>query len=118
MSKSKTSIAISDEVISALVFSYYIIFGVLACQILHDRAFAFVILSMFFAAFVILLRSIKFLSNIFNVAGEILMWVYIVVFGLSSYVVLRGSDLLFFATSYIFAISIIYIKDPARIRKS
>ena len=116
MKKKKNTTTISTDVISALVFSYYIIFGVLACKILHDRVFVFVISSMLFAAFVIFLRSVESLSHTFKKAGDVFMWVYIVVFGLSSYVILRGNDLLFFATSYIFAIAIIYIKDPDRIK--
>jgi len=115
MKKKKKYTAISNDVISALVFSYYIIFGVLACEILHDKALVFVISSMFFAAFVIFLRSVESLSRIFNTVGDILMWAYVIVFGLSSYVILSGDDLLFFATSYIFSIAIIYIKDPDRI---
>ncbi len=115
MSKKK-SILLSQPLISIIVFTYLLVFGISSCKFFSEQSLSFIIGSIYISAFVIFLRSTKSLSRVFKVVGDMLMILYIVGFGLASYFILKGLDLLIFYCSYIFAISIFYIKDPARIK--
>ena len=61
----------------------------------------------------------SFLNN--QILGALLIFLYCAVYGVTSYIVFNGLQLLFFITSLVFALSVFYVRDPevqkAKIKK-
>ena len=101
-----------------LIFSYLMVYGVTAQFVLSGLQLAFFLCSFFFAATIFYIREPEIRKTkaekgiLFNqVVGTAIIFVYAILFGISSVTLLKGLQLIFFMSSYTFAMSIFYIED-------
>ena len=107
-----------------LIISYCLVYGVTASIVLNGLQLLYFISSVVFALTAIYVRDpliqkhrIKKGILYSQIAGTVLVLSYILVYGISSLALLSGFQLLFFMSSYAFAMSIFYIRDPERMHK-
>ncbi len=117
---------INDQIMGAvLILTYCAVYGLSSTVILSGLQMMFFLCSMIFAVVVFYirdpdLRKARAEDAIFanQVVGTILLTYYILVFGISSLSLLSGFQLVFFMSSYVFAMSIFYIRDQERIENA
>ena len=115
----------SQAIGAILILTYCAVYGLTAPAILSGLQMMFLISSMVFAITVFYIKDPDIQKKraedgIFanQVVGTILVAYYILVFGISSLSLLSGFQLVFFMSSYVFAMSIFYIRDHERIEAS
>lgn len=107
-----------------LIISYCLIYGITAPIVLNSLQLLFFVSSVVIALTAICVRDpliqkhrIKKGILYSQIVGTVLVFAYVCVFGLTSLALLSGFQLLFFMSSYAFAMSIFYIRDPERMRR-
>ena len=107
-----------------LILSYCFVYGITAQIVLSGLQLLFFLCSFMFALSIFYVREPTIQkakvqkSILFNqVCGTSLVLAYVLVFGISAVSLLNGFQLIFFMSSYTFAMSIFYIRDPERIQK-
>ena len=116
---------LSNQILGAfLVFSYFVIYGISAQATLLGVELLYFLSSIGFAAFIFYVRDPETQKKkvqkgiLFNqIIGTVLVFVYLLVYGVSSIALLGGFKLIFFMSSYVFFLSLLYIRDPERIKK-
>lgn len=117
---------LNNQILGAfLVVSYCVVYGISATYVLEGLKLLLFLCSLIFALSIFYIRdpaikkeNAKKSILYSQIAGTVLVFAYIVLFGVSSVTLLNGFQLIFFMSSYAFAISIFYIRDPERIKKS
>ncbi len=109
---------------AVLVLSYCFIYGMTAHMVLSGLQLMFFMCSFIYALAIFyvrdpLIKKEKAKTGILfsQVAGTALVFSYVVIFGVSSITLMKGFQLLFFMSSYVFAMSIFYLRDPERLKK-
>ena len=116
---------LSNQILGAiLLFSYFVVYGITAQAALYGLQFIYFLSSIAFAALIFYIRDPEIqktkvkkgilFSQIF---GTIIVFSYLLIYGISSIALLKGFQLIFFMSSYIFFMSLIYLRDPERIKK-
>lgn len=116
---------LSNQILGAvLLFSYFAIYGITAQAALYGLEFIYFLSSVGFAALIFYIRDPEVQKKkikkgiLFNqIFGTSLLFAYLLIYGVSSIALLQGFGLIFFMSSYIFFLSIAYIRDPERIKK-
>ena len=116
---------LSNQILGAvLLFSYFIVYGITAQAALYGIELLYFLSSIAFAALIFYVRDPEVQKKkvkkgiLFNqIFGTILLFAYLLVYGISSIALLQGFGLIFFMSSYIFFMSLAYIRDPERIKK-
>lgn len=115
----------SQAIGAILILTYCAVYGLTAPVILSGLQMMFLISSIVFAITIFYIRDPDIQKKraedcIFanQLVGTLLVAYYILVFGISSLSLLSGFQLIFFMSSYIFAMSIFYIRDYERIEAS
>ncbi len=116
---------LSNQILAAfLVVSYCIVYGISAQYVLSGLKLFFFLCSLLFALSVYYVRDPAVRKEkahkgiLYNqTVGTVLVFAYVVLFGVSSITLLEGFQLIFFMSSYAFAMSLFYIRDPERIEK-
>ncbi|GEM_PF-2432001 len=117
---------LNNQILGAfLVLSYCLIYGVTGQILLSGIQLIFLLSSVLFALSILyvrdpLIRRTKARKGIlFNqIFGTSLVFAYVLFYGITSFTILNGIQLLFFMSSFTFAMSIFYIRDPERIKAS
>lgn len=120
----KHSLLNSNLVGVFLIGLYFMVYGFTAQAVLSGLELLFFFCSMLFALSIFCTRdpvvkqtNAKKGILVNQVVGTGLVFAYLLVFGVSSIAILNGFQLVFFMSSYIFVMSIFYIRDPERIEK-
>lgn len=120
----KKSLLNSQILGTGLIVAYCAIYGITAQVVLSGVQLIFFLSSLMFALSIIHVRDpekrkTKIKKGIFfnQIIGTALVFAYILIFGASSFAILGGFQLVFFMSSYIFAMSLFYIRDPERLRR-
>ena len=116
---------LSNHLLGALlIFAYLIVYGVTAQIVLFGFKLLYFLSSIVLAALTIYIRDpeiqkkkVKQGIMVSQVIGTILVFAYLLSFGVSSITLLNGFQLIFFMSSYIFVMSLFYIRDPERMNK-
>lgn len=116
---------LSNQILGAfLLLSYFVVYGVTAQAALYGLELIYFLSSIAFAAFIFYVRDPEVQKTkakkgiIFNqILGTSLVFAYLLIYGVSSIALLQGFQLVFFMSSYIFFMSVVYIRDPERIKK-
>lgn len=121
----KKSLLNSQILGSALIVTYCLAYGVTSYVVLAGLQLVFFLASLVFALSIVyvrdpVMRKEKIKKGILynQIFGGLLVLAYVVVFGASSFALLSGFQLIFFMSSYIFAMSLFYVRDPERIKKT
>lgn len=109
----------SNQILGALlIFAYCMVYGVTAHMVLTGLQYLFFISSFIFALVIFYtrdhdLRKKKIQKGILynQLVGMALIFAYVMVYGITSVTFLNGFKLIFFMSSLIFAVSIIYMRD-------
>ena len=120
----KSSI-LSNQILGAVLIGIYcLVYGLTAQVLLTGIQLVFFLSSLIFALSVFYVRDKnsqkeKVKRGIFfnQMIGLTLVFAYIVVYGATSFALLSGFQLIFFMSSYTFALSLFYLRDPERIKK-
>lgn len=115
----------SNQILGAvLIFTYCMVYGLTAQIVLTGMQYMFFISSLVFAASIYYIkepeiRKTKIKKGIFynQLAGTLLVFAYLLVYGITSLTLLSGFQLIFFMSSYIFAMSIFYMRDEEKIKE-
>lgn len=109
---------------SVLIFLYCAIYGITAQIVLAGFQLLFFLASLMFAVSTYYVRDPQIKKSqikqgivLNQLFGMLLVAAYILVFGISSIALLSGFQLVFFMSSYVFAMSLFYIRDPERIEE-
>ena len=120
----KKNLVYNQLLLSVLIISYCCIYGITAHMVLNGIQLMFFMCSFIYALTIFYVRDPVLKKDkakkgiIYNqVFGTILVVSYIVLFGASSITLMKGFQLLFFMSSYIFAMSVFYLRDPERLKK-
>ena len=116
---------LSNQILGAiLVFSYFVVYGITAQAALFGLQLLYFLSSIAFAGLIFYVRDPETQKKkvkkgiLFNqIFGTVLVFAYLLIYGISSVALLQGFQLIFFMSSYIFFMSIAYIRDPERIKK-
>ena len=116
---------LSNQILGAfLLFAYFVVYGITAQAALYGLELIYFLSSIAFAALIFYVRDPEVQKKrvkkgvLFNqVIGTSLVFAYLLIYGVSSIALLQGFALIFFMSSYIFFMSIAYIRDPERIKK-
>ena len=116
---------LSNQILGAfLLFSYFAVYGITAQAALDGLKLLYFLSSIAFAALIFYVRDPGAQKNklkkgiLFNqIFGTVLVFAYLLIYGISSVALLQGFQLIFFMSSYVFFMSIAYIRDPERIKK-
>lgn len=116
---------LNNQILGAfLVIAYCVVYGITAQYVLTGLKLFFFLCSLIFALSIFYIRDpqtrkAKAEKGILysQIMGTIFVFVYVVLFGVSSVTLLSGFQLIFFMSSYTFAMSIFYVRDPERIKK-
>lgn len=116
---------LSNQILgSFLLFSYFVVYGITAQTALFGMELLYFLSSVVFAALIFYVRDPESQKKkvkkgiLFNqIFGMVLVFSYLLVYGISSMALLEGFKLIFFMSSYIFFVSLVYIRDPERIKK-
>lgn len=121
----KKSLLNSQILGSLLIIAYCVMYGATSYVVLTGLQLIFFLMSLIFALSIVYVRDPETRKKkikqglLYNqIIGTALVFGYIVVFGASSFALLSGFQLVFFMSSYIFAMSLFYIRDPERIKKA
>ena len=121
----KTSLLSNQAIAVLLVLGYCVVYGVTAQMVLEGMQLIFFLSSLIFALSTFYIRDPEIQKKkvkntiLFNqIAGTFLIFGYILFYGVSSIALLNGFKLIFFMSSFVFAISIFYIRDPQRMKES
>ena len=121
----KKSLLNSQILGSILIFVYCAMYGVSSYAVLTGAQLIFFLFSLIFALSIVYVRDPQIRKEkikkglLYNqVVGMALVFGYIVFFGASSIALMSGIQLVFFMSSYTFAMSLFYIRDPERIKKA
>ena len=117
---------LNNQIIGAfLVVSYCLIYGITAQIVLSGIQLIFLLSSVLFALSILYVRDPVIQKEkarkgiLFNqLFGTVLVTAYILFYGITSFTLLHGLQLLFFMGSFTFAMSMFYIRDPERIKTS
>lgn len=108
----------------ALIFAYCAVYGITAQVVLTGLQLMFFLSSMVFALTTFYLKDLEVQKArakkgiLFNqIAGTVLVFAYLLVYGISSAALLSGFQMIFFMSSFTFVMSIFYLRDPERIKK-
>lgn len=106
------------------MFSYLAVYGISAQATLFGVQLLYFLSSIGFAAFIFYVRDPESQKKkvqkgiLFNqIFGTALVFAYLLIYGISSIAMLEGFKLIFFMSSYVFFLSLLYIRDPERIKK-
>ena len=120
----QNSLLTNQAVGAFLIFLYFIVYGITAQLALVGLQMLYFLSSIAFAAFTFYVRDQELQTKqakkgilLNQIFGTVLVFAYLLVYGVSSVALLSGFQLIFFMSSYIFAMSIFYIRDPQRIEK-
>ncbi|MBI3309165.1 MAG: hypothetical protein HYZ79_07320 [Candidatus Melainabacteria bacterium] len=120
----RKSLFANNIIAGALILLYVGVYGVSSQLIMTGVNLMFFISSLIYALGVMYVRdpgvqALKLKQGIVysQVVGTVLIAIYALVFGISSVVLFNGFQLVFFMTSYIFALSYFYLRDPKRLEK-
>ena len=116
---------LNSQILGAfLIFLYCAVYGISAQIVLAGMQMVFFLASLVFALSVVLIKDPEIQKQkvskgilVNQLVGTILVFTYILVFGISSIALLTGFQLVFFMSSYVFAMSLFYIKDKDRAEK-
>ena len=116
---------LSNHLLGAfLIFFYLIMYGISAPVVLYGVKLFYFLSSIAFAAFILYVRDPeikreKIKQGILGsqVIGTVLVFSYLLFYGISSLTLLNGFQLIFFMSSYIFVMSLFYLRDPEKIGK-
>ncbi len=116
---------LSNQILGAfLLFVYFAVYGISAQAALLGMELLYFLSSIAFAALIFYVRDPEAQKKkvkkgiVFNqIVGTVLVFAYLLVYGVSSIALLEGFKLIFFMSSYIFFVSLLYIRDPERIKK-
>lgn len=116
---------LSNQILGAvLLFSYFVVYGITAQVVLYGIQLLYFLSSVIFAGFIFYVRDpvvqkIKAKKGILfsQIIGTSLVFAYLLIYGVSSVALLKGFQLIFFMSSYIFVMSIVYLRDPERVKK-
>ena len=116
---------LSNQILGAfLLFSYFVVYGISAQAALYGLELIYFLSSIAFASFIFYIRDPEVQKArarkgiLFNqILGTSLVFAYLLIYGISSIALLQGFQLVFFMSSYIFFMSVVYIRDPERIKK-
>ena len=115
---------LSNQILGAfLVFSYFVVYGITAQAALYGLELLYFLSSIAFTALIFYIRDPEVQKKkvkkgiLFNqIFGTTLVFAYLLIYGVSSIALLQGFGLIFFMSSYIFFMSVAYIRDPERIK--
>ena len=120
----KKNFVYNQFLFSVLVIAYCSVYGMTAHMVLNGIQLMFFMCSFIYALTIFYVRDPILKKDkakkgiIYNqVFGTILVVSYIVLFGVSSITLMKGFQLLFFMSSYVFAMSVFYLRDPERLKK-
>ncbi len=116
---------LSNQLLGAfLVLAYFVVYGITAQTALFGVQLLYFLSSVIFAGFIFYVRDpvvqkMKVKKGILfsQIVGTGLIFAYLLIYGISSIALLKGFQLVFFMSSYIFVMSVIYLRDPERIKK-
>ena len=116
---------LSNQMLGAFfIIFYFIMYGVSAQIVLDGFKLFYFLSSVTFAAFTLYAREPevkhkKISQGILGsqILGTALVFSYVLFYGISSIALLNGFQLIFFMSSYVFVMSLFYIRDPERIKK-
>ncbi len=116
---------LSNQILGAfLVFSYFLVYGITAQSALFGVQLLYFLSSVIFAGFIFYVRDpevqkqkVKKGILFSQIVGTGLIFAYLLIYGISSVALLKGFQLVFFMSSYIFVMSVVYLRDPERIKK-
>ena len=121
----KKSLLSNQALGAVLILTYCLVYGISAQYVLSGVQFMFFLSSLLFSLSVVYIRDPDRQKEkvrkgiILNQAiGTALVFIYVLVFGISSITLLNSFQLIFFMSSYTFAMSLFYIRDPDRIKKT
>lgn len=108
-----------------LILSYCLIYGITGQILLSGIQLIFLLSSLFLALSILyvrdpLIQKTKARKGILynQIFGTSLIFAYVLFYGITSFSILTGLQLLFFMSSFTFAMSMFYIRDPERIKAS
>lgn len=115
----------SNQVLGGvLILAYCIVYGITAQIVLSGLQLMFFLSSVIFALTTFYVKDLGLQKEkakkgiLFNqTIGTMLVIMYILAYGISSISLLNGFQLIFFMSSFTFAMSIFYLRDPERIKK-
>ena len=116
---------LSNQILGAfLVLCYFVVYGITAQTALFGIQLLYFLSSVIFAGFIFYVRDpvvqkMRAKKGILcsQIVGAGLIFAYLLIYGISSVALLKGFQLVFFMSSYIFVMSIVYLRDPERIKK-
>jgi len=117
---------LNNQVIGAfLILSYCLIYGITAQIVLSGIQLIYLLSSVLFSLSILYIRDPVIQKSkakkgiLYNqIFGSVLVFTYILFYGITSFTILNGVQLLFFMGSFTFAMSMFYIRDPQRIKSS
>ena len=117
---------LNNQIIGAfLVIAYCLVYGITGQILLSGIQLIFLLSSVLFALSILyvrdpLIQKTKARKGILynQIFGTSLVFAYVLFYGVTSFTILNGVQLLFFMGSFTFAMSMFYIRDPERIKAS
>lgn len=108
----------SQMICFLLLLTYCTVYGITAQIILASWQLLYFVTSILFALSIVYLKDkeaqiAKIKKGIIanQLIGTVLIFSYVLIYGISSFAILTGFQLAFFMSSYVFAMSLIYIND-------
>ncbi|MBI3591105.1 MAG: hypothetical protein HY094_07015 [Candidatus Melainabacteria bacterium] len=121
----KKSLLSNQALGAVLILTYCLVYGISAQYVLSGVQFMFFLSSLLFSLSIVYIRDPdrqkeKVRKGILlnQAVGTSLVFIYVLVYGISSITLLNSFQLIFFMSSYTFAMSLFYIRDPDRIKKA
>ena len=116
---------LSNQILGAfLVLSYFVVYGITAQAALDGLQLLYFLSSIAFAALIFYVKDpetqkkkVKKGILFSQILGTVLVFAYLLIYGISSITLLHGFKLIFFMSSYVFFLSLLYMRDPERIKK-
>ena len=119
----RNSLLNSNILGAILVFSYLAVYGISAQLVLTGAQLLYFLGSIAFAICVFYIRDPEMQKKkvrkgiLFNqIVGTFMIFAYVMIYGISSITLLSGFQLIFFMSSYVFAMSVIYVRSPERLQ--
>lgn len=116
------SLFANNLIAAALIFTYCIVYGITAHIVLTGLQLLFFMSSFLFGLTVLYHRDPEVQKQkakkgiVLNQAlGTVLLLTYLLVYGISSFAIMSGFNLVFFMLSYLFVMSIAYLRDVERL---
>ena len=116
---------LNNQIVGAvLILVYCLVYGITAQVVLSGIQMMFFLGSFVFALSTLYIRDQQRQKEklkkgiLFNqIAGTVLVFAYLIVYGITSTAIMNGFQLIFFMSSFTFVLSLFYIHDPERIKK-